>query len=184
MAKQDKFIIKTPVVELAWPYLRQPDTQFDAIGHYKCDFLMTPEQANDFVQKIFEDPRSISKGKPSKPKGTKSEDKIKFRTKQKAKISYQKDGQTIETDMAPKLYYIVDGKTLPYPDDSPSPYSGSTGELEIEVAPFDGFGGGVTLRLRSVRLHDVVSSSGGSGGGWDDVSEDAVEESSETEGAW
>jgi hypothetical protein len=176
----EKFIVKTPVVQLSWPYLRQPDTQFDSIGHYKCDFLMTPEQAEEFVSQcsVF-----TVKGKPAKPKSTRSDDMVKFRTKQKAQITYEKNGVSKTVDMAPSLYYIVDGKPEKYPDDAPSPYSGSTGKLEIEVTPYEGFGGGVTLRLRSVLLHDIVTPSSGSGSGWDD---DDAEGSTVTEegGTW
>ena len=175
---KDKLIVKTPVVQLSWPYLRTPDTQFDAVGHYKCDFLMTPEQAEEFISQCS---AFTVKGKPAKPKSTRSDDLIKFRTKQKAQITYEKDNRTITTDMAPTLYYLVDGKPTKYPEDSPAPFSGSTGKLEIEVVPYDGFGGGVTLRLRSVLLHDIVGPSNSGESGWGDDEGSTV---TEQEGAW
>lgn len=170
MAKQDRFIVTTPVVELGYGYLRTPDTKFNPDGDYKLDFFLSPDEAKAFCENIEKDKRSasIKTGKKGKLKGTKVDGLIKFKTKQHAKVK-SKSGE--EFEMKPRLYYIVDGKTEPYPEDSPLPWSGSTGEVEVEVVPFDGFGGGITLRLRAVRLHKIVEGQASGSGNWSTVEE-------------
>ena len=168
MAKKDRFIVTTPVVDLGYGYLRTPDTKFNPDGDYKQDFFMTPEAATAFCELVEKDKRALSQsGKKAKLKGTKVDGLIKFKTKQHAKVK-SKSGE--EFDMKPRLYYIVDGATVPYPEDAPLPWSGSTGEIEVEVVPFDGFGGGLTLRLRAIRLHEIVEGKS-SAGNWAAVGE-------------
>lgn len=168
MAKKDKFIVTTPIVELGYGYLRTPDTKFNPDGDYKQDFFMSPEAAREFCARIESDSRAVTqKGKKAKLKGTKVDGLIKFKTKQHAEIK-TKSGEAFE--VKPRLYYIVDGKTVEYPEDSPLPWVGSTGEVELEVVPFDGFGGGLTLRLRAIRLHEIVEGKAKSGA-WADTEE-------------
>lgn len=169
MAKQDKFIVYTPVAELGFGSLRTPDTKFDAEGVYKQDFFLTPDQAKQFCERIESDPRAIVKGKKARVKFTKVDGNIKFRAKQKAVIR-NKQGEQFE--MKPKLLHVVDGKTVEYPADAPTPWSGSTGEIEVEVIPYEGFGGGLTFRLRAIRLHQIVGgTTGAASGGWSEVEE-------------
>ena len=166
MAKGNKFIVTTPVVELGYGYLRTPDTKFNADGDYKQDFYMTQEQAKAFCAEIESDPRATAKGKKVKVKVTKVDGQYKFKSKQHAKVTA--NGETF--DVKPRLYYIVDGKTVEYPEDAPVPYAGSKGQLELEVVPFEGFGGGVSFRLRAVRLTEIVEGKKSSGD-WEDVPE-------------
>lgn len=167
MAKQDKFIVTTPVVELGYGYLRTPDTKFNPDGDYKQDFFMSPEQAKEFVALVESDPRAKVKGKAARLKFTKVDGTMKFKTKQHAKVK-SKAGEVF--DVKPRLYYIVDGKTVEYPEDSPMPYSGTKAEVEVEVVPFEGFGGGLSLRLRAIRLLEIVEGTKKSGN-WADVGE-------------
>lgn len=167
MAKQDKFIVTTPVVELGYGYLRTPDTKFNPEGDYKQDFFMTPEQAKSFVGMIESDGRAKVKGKAAKLKFTKVDGTLKFKTKQHAKVK-SKTGEVF--DVKPRLYYIVDGKTVEYPEDAPTPFSGTKAEVEVEVVPFEGFGGGLSLRLRAIRLLEIVEGTKKSGN-WADVGE-------------
>lgn len=167
MAKQDKWIVTTPEVIFSYGYLRTPDVKFNPDGDYKQDVLMTPEQAKKFCEQVESDPRAIVKGKKARLKFTKVDGMLKFKTKQHAKITYK--GETF--DVKPNLYYVVDGKTVEYPEDAPIPYAGSTGQLEVEVVPFEGFGGGLSLRLRAVRLKDIVEGKKTTTGDWDEVPE-------------
>ena len=169
MSKKDKFIVTTPTVELGYGYLRFPDTKFNTDGgDYKQDFFMTPEQAKEFCTQIESDPRATVKGKRVKVKPTKVDGMFKLKTKQHAKV---KSGDEVY-EVKPRLYYVVDGKTVEYPEDAPTPYAGSKGQLEVEVVPFEGFGGGISLRLRAIRLTEIVEGkSGGSSGNWDEVEE-------------
>lgn len=169
MAKSEKFIVTTPIVELGYGYLRTPDTKFDTDGHYKLDFFMSPAQAKAFVANIESDPRAVVKGKKAKVKFTKVDGTMKFRTKQAAVVK-SKSGEVF--NIKPRLYYIVDGQTVPYPEDAPLPFSGTTAEIEVEVVPFEGFGGGLTLRLRAVRLHKIVTATPKASGDWAEVDED------------
>jgi len=167
MAKKDKFIITTPAVELGYGHLRTPDTAFNPDGDYKQDWFMTTEQAKAFCAEIESNPLAITKaGKKVKVKTTKVDGLFKFKSKQHAKVTFK--GETF--DVKPRLYYIVDGKTVEYPEDAPVPYAGSKAQLELEVVPFDGFGGGVSFRLRAVRLIEIVEGKKSSGN-WDEVPE-------------
>lgn len=168
MAKQERWIITTQPVELGYGYLRTPDTKFNTEGDYKQDFFMTPEQAKAFVGAIESDPRAKVKGKAAKVKFTKVDGQCKFKTKQHAVIKTKK-GEVFH--VKPRLYYIVDGKTVEYPEDAPTPYSGTKAELELEVVPFEGFGGGLTLRLRALRLLEIVEGGSKTSGNWGEVSE-------------
>lgn len=168
MAKQERWIVTTPPVELGYGYLRTADTKFNPEGDYKQDFFMTPEAAKAFVGAIESDPRAKVKGKAAKVKFTKVDGQLKFKTKQHAIIKTKK-GETFE--VKPRLYYIVDGKTVEYPEDAPTPYSGTKAEIELEVVPFEGFGGGLTLRLRALRLLEIVEGGSKTSGNWGEVSE-------------
>lgn len=168
MAKKDKFIVTTPTAELGYGYLRFPDTKFNPDGDYKQDFFLSPVDAKAFCEMIEGDPRATAKGKKVKVKPTKVDGNFKFKTKQHAKV---KSGDEV-FEVKPRLYYVVDGKTVEYPEDAPTPYAGSKGQLEVEVVPFEGFGGGISLRLRAVRLTEIVEGAKGSGvGNWDEVEE-------------
>ncbi len=172
MAKQEKFIVTTPVAEIGYAWLRKPDTAFNKEGDYKADFFLTQEEAVNFCKMIESDPRAMVKGRAAKLKGTKVDGMIKFKSKQHAQIKKKVPGKDDEIiHIQPKLFYIVDGATVPYPEDAPVPYGGSKGELELEVVPFEGFGGGLSLRLRAIRLHEVVSGGTGGGGAWADTPE-------------
>lgn len=169
MAKSEKFIVTSPVAEFGYAHLRTPDTKFDADGAYKLDFFLSPEDAKAFCEVIEADPRASVNGKKSKVKATKVDGLIKFRTKQKA-IVRNKKGEAF--DVKPRLFYIVDGQTAPYPEEKGAPFAGSKGEVEVEVVPFEGFGGGLSLRIRAVRLHEIVEgSSASSTGNWGEVAE-------------
>lgn len=172
MAKQEKFIVTTPVAEIGYAWLRKPDTAFNKEGDYKADFFLTPDDAREFCRMVESDPRAMVKGRAAKLKGTKVDGLIKFKSKQHATIKVKKAGVEEVIHIQPKLFYIVDGATVPYPDDAPAPFGGSKGEIEVEVIPFEGFGGGLSLRLRAIRLHEVVGgSTGGSTGAWADTPE-------------
>lgn len=167
MAKQERFIVTTPKVELGYGYLRTPDTKFNPEGDFKQDFFMSPEDARKFVEFIEGDPRATVKGKKAKVKFTKVDGTMKFRSKQHAVVK-NKAGEVF--NVKPRLYYVVDGKTVEYPEDAPNPWSGTEAELELEVVPYEGFGGGLTFRLRAVRLLKIVEG-GKKSGDWSDVGE-------------
>lgn len=167
MAKKDKFIVYTPTAELGYGYLRYPDTKYNPEGDYKQDFFLSAADAKEFCQSIEADPRATAKGKKVKVKPTKVDGQFKFKTKQHAKV---KSGDEV-FDVKPRLYYVVDGKTVEYPEDAPTPYAGSKAQLELEVVPFEGFGGGISFRLRAVRLIEIVEGAKGGTGNWDEVEE-------------
>lgn len=167
MAKKEKFIVTTPTAELGYGYLRFPDTKFNPEGDYKQDFFLSAADAKAFCESIEGDPRATAKGKKVKVKPTKVDGQFKFKTKQHAKV--KSGDETFE--VKPRLYYIVDGKTTEYPEDAPTPYAGSKGQLELEVVPFEGFGGGISLRLRAIRLTEIVEGKKSAGGNWDEVEE-------------
>lgn len=162
MAKKQRWIVTTPVVSIGYNHLRVPDTRFNADGDYKCDFFMTEEQAKAFCTGINKDPRAQGK----KLKYTKVDGTFKFKTKQGATVKDKKTGEVY--DMKPRLFYILNGETTKYPEDAASPWSGSTAEVEVEIVPYDTFGGGLTMRPRAVRLHTIVEGTKPTGN-WADV---------------
>lgn len=171
MSKKDRFIVTTPIVELGYAYLRTPDTAFNKDGgDYKADFFMSPAQAKEFCAMIENDARALVKGKRSKMKFTKVNGQIRFKSKQHAVITTKRNGKEEQVEMKPRMFHIVDGKTVPYPDDAPTPFAGTKAELELEIVPFDGFGGGLSLRLRGLRLHEIVAGATSSGSSaWGEV---------------
>lgn len=172
--KKELWIVYTPVVELGYCWLQKPDTKFgDPV--YKAEFLLTPEQAKQFAKVIESDPRATFKGKARQLKGTKVDGKVKFRAKQAAQIKWidKKTGEAQVKDVKPKLLRLVDGATVDY--EGGYPKEGSTGEFEFEVVPYDQMGGGISLRLRGVRLHDVIEGSADDGNDkWGEPAFDAV----------
>lgn len=163
-AKKQRWIVTTPVVDIGYNHLRVPDTRFNAEGDYKLDFFMTEAQAKEFCTSINKDKRAEGK----KLKYTKVDGTFKFKTKQGATVKDKKTGEVY--DMKPRLFYVVDGATVKYPEDAASPWSGSKGEVEVEVVPYDTFGGGLTMRIRAVRLHSIVEGTKPTGN-WADVEE-------------
>lgn len=164
MAKKQRWIVTSPIATLGYGYLRMPDTKYNKDGDFKLDFFLSPDDAKKFCTEINKDPRANGQ----KVKFTKVDGTYKFRSKQHAKVQ---DPKTKEVyDMKPRLLYIVDGKTVDYPEDLPTPWSGSKGEVELEVVPFDTFGGGLTFRLRAIRLHSIIEGNKPSGN-WAEVDE-------------
>lgn len=171
MAKKQRWIVTTPVVAIGYNHLRVPDTRFNKDGDYKLDFFMTEEQAKAFCTPINKDPRAGGK----KVKYTKVDGTFKFKTKQSATVKDPKSGEVY--DMKPRLFTIGEGgATVKYGEDKPAPWSGSTGEVEVEVVPYDTFGGGLTLRIRAVRLHKIVEGTAPTGN-WAEVEEGYTTES-------
>lgn len=160
MAKSDKWIVYTPVVELGYCWLFKPDDKFGDPS-YKAEFFLTPEQAKKFADLLENDPRATVDKKKLKLKGNAVDGKIKFRAKQAATITF-KDKATNEVQtvsLKPKILTIQDGATVDY--EGGYPKAGSTGEFELEVVPYTGFGGGLGLRLRGVRLATVIEGASG-----------------------
>lgn len=163
MAKKEKWIVYTPLVELSYCWIMMPDSKFGD-PTYKAEFLLTPEQAKQFASNLEGDPRAAIDGKKMKLKGTQVDGKIKFRAKQARTLTWKDKatGETQTKDIQPKVLQLVDGETIDYKGGYPMP--GSTGEFELEVVPYTQMGGGLSLRLRGVRLHDVIEGAKSDGG--------------------
>jgi len=165
MAKSNKWIVYTPVVELGYCWLHKPDDKFGD-PTYKAEFFLSPEQAKKFAEMLENDPRAVLDKKKLKLKGNSVDGKVKFRAKQAASISFKdkNTGEVQTSEMKPKILMLKDGETIDY--EGGYPKAGSTGEFELEVVPYSGFGGGLGLRLRGVRLHDVVEGASGESQAW------------------
>lgn len=154
--KAKPWIVYTGPVELGYMHIVRPDEKFGE-PVYKCEFFKTPEDAKAFVKAIESDPRAQSQ----KLRTTKVDGKIRIRSKQKAILTWvdKATGKPATRDMKPRLLHLVDGKVETY--EGPTPYSGSVADLELEVVPYDNLGGGITLRIRGLLLHEIVTGTGG-----------------------
>lgn len=154
--KNAPWIVYTGPVELGYMHVVRPDDKFgEAV--YKCEFFKTPEDAKAFVKAIESDPRAGGK----KLRTTKVDGKIRLRAKQKALLTWidKATGKPATRDMKPRLLHLVDGKVEVY--EGPTPFSGLVADLELEVVPYDNLGGGITLRIRGLLLHEVVTGTAG-----------------------
>jgi len=157
----------TPVGKLVYPYLIEPDTEFDANGVYHTDLELSIPDGEEIVNAIVEaqaklsedtqarDPKKrIPKAGPM-PYSINQEDMtIKFRFKLKA-TGKRKDG--VEFSQKPVLK-APDGSDL-----NLRPSNGSLAKVAYEIVPFynPALGCGVQLRLRGVKVTQLVEYSKG-----------------------
>lgn len=149
-----------PATSCSFIYIVQPDTEFDENGVYQMTLNYDKETAEALKAKIEKlDPRL--KGLIDyyeKDDGTCS-----FRVKQKRIISWTgKDGERQEAEMKP---VILNKDNTPF-EGTQNPWGGTIAEVGVLVETQRGARGKGTiaaLRLRGVRIHELVK--GGAEGG-------------------
>ncbi|AAL85540.1 ORF.31 [Pseudomonas phage PaP3] len=143
-----------PVAKLIFPYIVTPDTEYGEV--YQVTICIpTKEQADELVAKM--------ESKDARLKGTikytERDGEFLFKVKQKKHVDWMQDGERKSAVMKP---IVLTSDNKPY--DGPNPWGGSTGEVGILIETQKGARGKGTitaLRLRGVRLHEIVS--GGDG---------------------
>lgn len=147
----------TPVGRLVYPYLLEPDTEFEASGVYHTKFALPIDEAEPLVEAIVaaqaymaEETAKRNKGKQPKAGPLpyyvdQDAMEVVFKFKQKAVIS---TGHEIKP-----VIKAPDGSLLTI-----KPGNGSKGFIAYEIVPFwnASQGCGVTLRLRGVKVTELV----------------------------
>jgi hypothetical protein len=144
----------SPVGTASWPWLNKPDVRFDADGIYHVKLVMTKEESKK-LDTVIKPLMNGGKHNPLKPEkddqGNNTDNMVcQFKMKSVVKsrkgdftqvpILLDKEGQRIESTIG----------------------AGSKIKVAYQAVPFDQGGGGVTLRLRKVRVLDLVEYQGGS----------------------
>jgi hypothetical protein len=135
----------TPVGTAIYPWLNKPDTKFNPDGEYSVSLLLS-EDAAKVVNNVVKPLMNGGKHNPIKPEvddqgnGT-GNYTIKF--KLKAKVS-PKRGQPFEQK---PILLDEDGNRL-----EKLIGGGSKIKIAYEAYAYDGMGGGVTLRVKKVRI--------------------------------
>ena len=193
MSEKKKFkTYTTPKGAAKFAWLTKADTKFNADGEYRTELLLDPTEAEELIDAIdvaIEAQKKEvvadlkKKGKKGKALQIKmsnapykdDEDadgndtgKIAFRFKMKAKVT-SKQGEVIE--MKPALF---DSQNQPM---SSPIYSGSQIQVAYQIFPYYTAmaGCGVSLRLKAVRVHELVSTNQDGSGYFGDAAEGGYE---------
>lgn len=171
-----KVIHLSPVGIASWPKLNEPDTKFNPDGTYEVNLVVSEEDL----------------GKIGKAVATVTEEGREFRN------PYFKSDLDSEGNPTGKYLVKFKMKAIVRPRNSKAftqkPIlvdangdrmfdkigGGSRIEVKYTVAPYDAFGGGVSLRLKAVRVLDLVQP-GGDVGEWGET-EGTYQASGEPEG--
>jgi len=193
MSKKTRKTYTTPVGAAKFAWLTKPDTKFNADGEYRTELLLEPADAEGLIEaidvaieaqkeKVVEDLKA--KGKKGKALDIKMSAKpykddedadgndtglISFRFKMKAKVTSKK-GDVIT--MSPAIF---DSQNKPMKN-TPI-FSGSTIQVAYELFPYYTAmaGCGVSLRLKAVRVIELVSTNQDGSGYFGDAAEGGYE---------
>ena len=164
MVKHENVKGVTDVGKAIYPHLNKPDTRFQKEGVYKVTLELAPNQAELLLKQIDEGVKVAQKESGSKstktanPPYKKDEDgNLQFNFKCKAS-GVSKTGQNWE--QKPKVF---DSKGTPLKDDKVI-WGGTTMKVAYEIIPYSNnmLGSGVSLRLKAVQIHELVSGGGAS----------------------
>jgi hypothetical protein len=182
--------VVTPVGVAVFPWLTKPDTMHDPEGVYKVDLSVPEEDAQDLIAKLERvrdtfiaslphhkaqalTPRPVYLIEYTRPEipadATDTQKKalwdshvpeptgnVLFRWKLKAHVT-PKEGEAF--DQKPVVVMNDTGEKVESPV-----YAGSTLRIKGQVVPYTNAASGmvgVTLRMRAVRVYDLVTSGGG-----------------------
>ena len=149
-----------PKTKCSFIYIVQPDTEYDDNGVYQMTLNYDKETADALKAKIEKlDPRL----KGLIDYHERDDGSCSFRVKQKRIISWTgKDGTRQEAEMKPT---VLNADNTPF-DGTQNPWGGTVAEVGVLVETQKGARGKGTiaaLRLRGVRIHELVA--GGAEGG-------------------
>ncbi len=153
----------TDVGKAIYPHLNKPDTRFQKEGVYKVTLELTPDNSKSLIKNIDDGLKVAQKDSKSNktaslPYKTDEETgNLQFNFKCKAS-GQTKTGQTWE--QKPKVF---DSKGTPISKDI-LVWGGTTMKVAYEIIPYSNnmLGSGVSLRLKAVQVHDLVSGGGAS----------------------
>ena len=152
----------TEVGKAIYPHLNKPDTRFQKEGVYKVTLELSPINAKNLLKHIDDGIKLATKdSKTNKtaqlPYKTDENGNMQFNFKCKAS-GVSKTGQNWE--QKPKVF---DSKGTPISKDI-LVWGGTTMKVAYEIIPYSNnmLGSGVSLRLKAVQVHDLVSGGGAS----------------------
>ena len=191
MQKKKKFPrITTPIGTAQWPWLKEPDTKFDKDGVYRVNLRMTKEEGestvkeitkilDSYVKQLKDDPQNKNiKIGPLPIKDVEDEDgvptgEIEFKFKMKAVVGSGAD----KWEQRPAIF---DSQKRPM---SENIGGGSRMRIGAELIPYNSpaVGVGISLRLKTVQVIDLVEFGGGlDPDSWEFDKEDGFVTSGET----
>lgn len=171
-------VFTTPVGELVYPRVTTPDTRYDPDGVFQTKLLLPFEGAQELITKLegvrddFIRGLDIKVQKAYVPKPVYEDEldddgettgNVLFKMKLKARV--KKADDTYFTQ-APTVVYAEDGSKV---DDLV--YSGTMAKCKGQIVPYlmaASKVAGVTLRLRAVQVHELVSGGGDGSAFWSD----------------
>lgn len=175
MAKNNNTVFYTPIGTAKYAWLRTPDTKFstDGKGKYKLRILIDDNEenrawANSLIEQCKEDAKlaGILLKKTSKLP-------IKFPEDiepEEFEIPQGKERAAYDEDHKGKIFFeasssfapgLIDSAKVELPEEI-NIMSGDTIKAKIQGNPYDGLGGGVSLRLMMVQLVEKKTTSGSS----------------------
>ena len=152
----------TEVGKAIYPHLNKPDTRFQKEGVYKVTLELSPINAKNLLKHIDDGIALATKDSKSNktaqlPYKTDENGNMQFNFKCKAS-GVSKTGQNWE--QKPKVF---DSKGTPISKDI-LVWGGTTMKVAYEIIPYSNnmLGSGVSLRLKAVQVHELVSGGGAS----------------------
>ncbi len=171
-------VFTTPVGELVYPWLTRADTRYDPDGVFQTKLLLPFEGAQELIARLegtlgdFIDtlePKQREKYKPAnvfEPEYDEDDadtGNVLFRFKLKNNVTTRDNTTFTQT---PVLVMADDGSRVEAPI-----YGGTMARIKGQIVPYTNAAAssvGITLRLRSVQVHELVSGSGDGGAFWSD----------------
>ncbi len=179
MSDAPKFeIFTTPVGELVYPWLTRADTRYDPDGVYQTKILMPFENAQDLIARLegaltdFVGTLDVAKQKTYSQAPVFEEEldedgnptgNVMFKCKLLAKVT-PREGEPFT--QAPVCVMAENGEAVDKPI-----YGGSMARIKGQIVPYSNAASkvaGVTLRMRSVQVHELVSGTSDGGAFWTD----------------
>ena len=152
----------TEVGKAIYPHLNKPDARFQKEGVYKVTLELSPVNAKNLLKHIDDGIKLATKDSKSNktaqlPYKTDENGNMQFNFKCKAS-GVSKTGQNWE--QKPKVF---DSKGTPISKDI-LVWGGTTMKVAYEIIPYSNnmLGSGVSLRLKAVQVHELVSGGGAS----------------------
>jgi len=188
MSKSKFKEVTTPVGVAQWPYLNEPDTKFNANGEYRCNLRLPREDAEGLITEIKSAlDRHLVELKKDQPNK-------KFRMANLPFSDVEVDGDpTGEVEFKFKMKAVAGSGDRTFEqrpimfDSQLKPTQAKVGggtrlKVGAEIVPYNvaSIGVGVSLRMKSVQIIELVEFSGGaSADRWDFNKEDGFVEVSE-----
>jgi len=175
-------VFTTPVGELVYPWVTKPDVRYDPDGVYQTKLLLPFEGAQELIARLegvrnsFTETLDVAKQKSYNPVAVYEEEldeegaetgNVLIKFKLKALVT-PREGDAFE--QKPVVINAEDGAAIEQPV-----YGGTMARLKGQIVPYTNAMSktvGVTLRLRAIQVHELVTGNGTGGGAfWSDFDE-------------